>query len=498
MTNRETTCCSLVGVGARPSVSAVLASRGATATKAVSIRAGPAGRRGAAAGHRCPRRRQDARIEAGRTASGRSRFTTILVNVGEGDFILRATRERYGDWDGRTGRRSTPTSGAEVVPLRRPTLVWGGDGHDHWHVERVARSKRLVRRRRGRQAEGRDGQVDTKIGFCYYDSHARRWTDAVQKAVYRRHEPAGSRRTTAASGWGSRRVDGHLRVPASRARAIDVTDAPGREVPNVGRGRREPRWFRGGDGATTTSPGSTSTLSTDGRERRYARGRQGRDRRSDAAPSVGAVIDNARSSTTYDPAYGVWGDAFCESTRRGRGMRKYIAMLGAGIAALAIPAARQRRSATSASSRNSSARRRKCRLALRQQTRSAVRRQRTSDRHVRQPGRSRTCRSRTRATTANGTSHAVFTWAGATLSSVHRCERLESTSARRRSLASWLLSRLQCKKGRSRPSSTRAVTHAKGPHAGPFVISGATIAGVSSAGDSSTTSASASASSGGG
>ena len=69
-------------------------------------------------------------------------FDSILVNVGDGEFRLRAKREDGGRWH---VEQDVPysTSGADPVPLRA-TLVWGGDGHDHWHVERVA-TNRLVR-----------------------------------------------------------------------------------------------------------------------------------------------------------------------------------------------------------------------------------------------------------------------------------------------------------------------------------------------------------------
>ena len=125
---------------------------------------------------------QDAQItvEDGRALM---RFSTMLVNIGDGDFILRATRAANGwkvDQD-----VSYSESGAKVY--RTPAkLVWGGDGHDHWHVRRIAVGRLVPFERDGGDppSEG-DGWADTKIGFCYYD-HSRLLDDAAQNAVFPR------------------------------------------------------------------------------------------------------------------------------------------------------------------------------------------------------------------------------------------------------------------------------------------------------------------------
>ena len=66
-----------------------------------------------------------------------TRFSSVLVNIGEGDFGLRATRDtQNGDWHVE-----------QLIPHVRQAprwwatpaqFVWGGDGHEHWHVKRVA------------------------------------------------------------------------------------------------------------------------------------------------------------------------------------------------------------------------------------------------------------------------------------------------------------------------------------------------------------------------
>ena len=73
------------------------------------------------------------------------RFSTLLVNVGDGDFLLRATRTAKG-WEVDQDVQYSE-AGAKVV--RTPAaVVWGGDGHEHWHIRRVAIHRLLPLERR--------------------------------------------------------------------------------------------------------------------------------------------------------------------------------------------------------------------------------------------------------------------------------------------------------------------------------------------------------------
>jgi len=127
-------------------------------------------------------------------------FSSILVNVGDGDFVLRAKRDG-GDW---RVEQLIPysTSGSAVMPTRT-SLVWGGDGHNHWHVKRVA-INRLVRLDRKGRVDIRSARIDSKIGFCFYD-HTRILKSGPEKAVYP-HETCGKEDDTVigmglSSGW---------------------------------------------------------------------------------------------------------------------------------------------------------------------------------------------------------------------------------------------------------------------------------------------------------
>jgi hypothetical protein len=110
-------------------------------------------------------------------------FSTIIVNVGESDFVLRATRETDGTWRVEQGIPYTE-SGAEIVPTEA-TLAWGGDGHDHWHVTRVAAVRLVALDERGRP-KAEKGRLDSKIGFCFYD-HTHELDRGPGEAVYSSH-----------------------------------------------------------------------------------------------------------------------------------------------------------------------------------------------------------------------------------------------------------------------------------------------------------------------
>lgn len=164
---------------------------------------------------------QDARM----TRKGKRwviRFTTFLANVGDGDFVLRATKGVRGDWQVEQDVRYSE-SGAKVYRTRA-RLVWGGDGHNHWHVERIAVGSLEPFTKDGRppRNDGR-GLVDAKVGFCYYD-HSRLADDAGQNVVYR-HEACGTKNDVAV---GMGLSVGWMDIYGSHlpGQAIDVTDVP--------------------------------------------------------------------------------------------------------------------------------------------------------------------------------------------------------------------------------------------------------------------------------
>jgi hypothetical protein len=125
--------------------------------------------------------------------------------------------------------------------VRTPAkLVWGGDGHDHWHVRRVAIHRLYALGADGRVKAGSNGWADAKVGFCYYDGLRQR-DDAPQEAVYPRQSCGDEGDDAIGMGlsWGW----GDLYPFLLPGQSIDVTDIPD------GRYRLrievdEGRWFR--------------------------------------------------------------------------------------------------------------------------------------------------------------------------------------------------------------------------------------------------------------
>ena len=90
------------------------------------------------------------------------RFGVMIVNVGEGDFLLRARRSNALSSDWQVTQRIVDVGGY-TEKLSPATLVYGGDGHDHWHIREVE----------SHTIENLDGAVlgrVVKSGFCFFDT----------------------------------------------------------------------------------------------------------------------------------------------------------------------------------------------------------------------------------------------------------------------------------------------------------------------------------------
>jgi hypothetical protein len=111
------------------------------------------------------------------------KFSSILVNLGKGDFVLRATREPGSTWSAEQDVQYS-TSGAKPIPVDSP-LAWGGDGHEHWHIQRVASVWLVPLDASGKPASDSKERIDTKIGFCFYD-FTRLLENGPEEAVYSR------------------------------------------------------------------------------------------------------------------------------------------------------------------------------------------------------------------------------------------------------------------------------------------------------------------------
>ena len=118
------------------------------------------------------------------------RFSSTLVNVGEGDFVLRATRqstvlERLSAQWVVEQEVEYSINGGELIPTDA-AMVWGGDGHDHWHIERVASYRLVPLDDNGDPVDDKSNMVDSKVGFCFFD-HSLHNDSGPEEAVFSVH-----------------------------------------------------------------------------------------------------------------------------------------------------------------------------------------------------------------------------------------------------------------------------------------------------------------------
>ncbi len=104
------------------------------------------------------------------TAGGarRLRLTTMIVNIGDGPFETRSSRLAGQETMGVNQRIYNSAGGYRVVDTTAVTR-YSGDGHDHWHVQDVARYELFAITGRGPAL-----RRDRKVGFCFFDTNAYR------------------------------------------------------------------------------------------------------------------------------------------------------------------------------------------------------------------------------------------------------------------------------------------------------------------------------------
>ena len=92
------------------------------------------------------------------------RFSAIIVNVGAGPMEVRSRRSSTSSawtseqviYDDAGGSRSVATPSVQ--------LVYGGDGHNHWHVKDLERYSLVP-------TGGGTEQAGNKAGFCFFDNY---------------------------------------------------------------------------------------------------------------------------------------------------------------------------------------------------------------------------------------------------------------------------------------------------------------------------------------
>lgn len=91
------------------------------------------------------------------------RFSATLVNVGPGPLLVAAHRPFPFTEDWEVVQRIEDATGGYSERRMAARLLFGGDGHDHWHVVGAE----------AHQLETMDGQIVgglVKSGFCYFDN----------------------------------------------------------------------------------------------------------------------------------------------------------------------------------------------------------------------------------------------------------------------------------------------------------------------------------------
>lgn len=158
----------------------------------------------------------------------RLRFTTYMLNRGDGPFVILGSRQA-GQSVMTVRQRIGRSDGTTYGYPGDATMRYTGDGHDHWHVQRIAIYELLKATRGGFRSVQRDGKalVGAKVGFCFFDTNA--WDLSLPGApggrVYQQ-SGCGTRSSLSASmglsvGWADK-------YPANFAyQWIDLTGIPG-------------------------------------------------------------------------------------------------------------------------------------------------------------------------------------------------------------------------------------------------------------------------------
>ena len=89
------------------------------------------------------------------------RYSTTVVNVGAGAFEVHGTRISPSEMS--QSQRIFDSAGTFRDAETAGTMVFGGDGHNHWHVDNLASTELLA-------LNGNRVGTSNKRGFCFWDN----------------------------------------------------------------------------------------------------------------------------------------------------------------------------------------------------------------------------------------------------------------------------------------------------------------------------------------
>jgi len=146
-------------------------------------------------------------------------FSSSVVNVGKGDFHATANKGPGDTWV--VTQDLEHEKGAEQVATEAK-LIWGGDQHEHWHVERYVTYELFALDAAGEPTG--EARTDHKIGFCIYDFRRASGDLGPDEAVYGK-KGCGTKDSThlvmgLTPGWAD---DYNFRLPGQ---SIEIGDLP--------------------------------------------------------------------------------------------------------------------------------------------------------------------------------------------------------------------------------------------------------------------------------
>jgi len=166
----------------------------------------------------------DVRLETSSDGRRRLRFTAMIVNIGDGPFETRAARASTRRTSMLVKQRIYDSSGGYRVVPTLAVASYSGDGHDHWHVQRVAQYA-LYDTSGATPAVARS----SKVGFCFFDTRPYRLSIPHAPAM-RRYSQSGCGTRTALAVKNGISVDWADRYGWElRYQSIDVTGLPAGE-----------------------------------------------------------------------------------------------------------------------------------------------------------------------------------------------------------------------------------------------------------------------------
>lgn len=92
------------------------------------------------------------------------RYTTIIVNIGAGNFQAEGTRASAAQPEMSVVQRIFDFAGASRVRSTAARMYWSGDGHSHWHLRDLETSSL------DRADNGVKVGSTAKHGFCFFDN----------------------------------------------------------------------------------------------------------------------------------------------------------------------------------------------------------------------------------------------------------------------------------------------------------------------------------------